>query len=613
VPRRCRSVSALLRLGLATAPLYLAAPAPGDAQTPYPHYADLLQPALDGNPANPPSFSPPQSPAPRSDQAPAAGKFTPPSRLGVTPVYGSPQAFGAGDTGFDSSNTAKRRRKARPQAVAPPQNQTFYPVPQQPPDVPSLPPTLPAPPVPVVFPAKAASRPGATLPPPPQQWPLSNPPPIVYPLAAANRPGATLPIPPPEDFQGSASTPPPGTPPPNTLPLGAVPHATLPIAAGDPYEALGIRAGSFLILPAVELSAGYNNNPQHASPSGPGSADYIVAPELHLRSDWSRNSLTADIAGSYIWYQNPSFVPSLNVPYLNAKVDGTLDVARDTRILLEGRTIVSTDNPGSPNIQAGLAHLPIDTTVGGTLGLVQDFSRFEVTLKGTLDRSMYANAALTDGLTANFDWRAFDQYGGILRLGYEFDPGFKPFIEVDADKRIHDSPVDINGEDRNSVGTSGKLGLSFGTTGALTGEIAAGYMQRDYQDPALPTIAGPSLDGTLVWQASALTTAKLTATSTIGESVLAGVSGSFSRDLNLEIDHALRTWLIAFAQAGYGNDDYVGLGRNDDRYFAAGGLTYKLNRDMQLKGTVRQDWLTSNVSGVAYSATSFLLTMRLQR
>ena len=79
------------------------------------------------------------------------------------------------------------------------------------------------------------------------------------------------------------------------------------------------------------------------------------------------------------------------------------------------------------------------------------------------------------------------------------------------------------------------------------------------------------------------------------------------------MDHALRTWLIAMGQIGYGNDNYVGLGRDDNRYFAAAGLTYKLNRDMQLKGTLREDWLTSNVSGVAYQATSFLLTLRLQR
>ncbi len=619
MPRRCRPRSDTCPdfLGLvALIALMALCPTPADSQTPDPDVsADLLAPSLQGNPANPPSLVPPGSPTP-SDQSPAAGKFTAPSRIGATPVYGTPPGFGAGDTGFDSGNSKKRKRLAQASdqggAVAPPSSTTFDPVPPPPPEVPSAVPLLPPPPQPAIYPAKAANRPGAALPPAPDELPISNPPATVYPLAAANRPGAVLPIPPAEDFQGAASTPPPGTPPPNTLPLGAVPHGTLPIAAGDPYEALGIKAGSFLILPAVELSAGYNTNPQH-EPGGPGSAYYIAAPELHVRSDWSSNSLSADITGSYIDYGNDTFVPSLNVPYLNGKVDGTLDVTRDTKILLESRVIVSTDNPGSPNIAAGLAQLPIDTTAGGTLGVAQQFSRFQVSLKGTFDRSMYSDAELTNGATGNFDWRAFDQYAGILRVGYEFDPGFKPFVEVDEDTRIHDSPVDINGYDRDSVGSSGKVGVTFGTIGSLTGEVAVGYMERDYQDPALPNIGGPTLDGTLIWQATALTTAKFTAASTIGESTVPGVAGDFSRDFNVEVDHALRTWLIASAQIGYGNDNYVGLGRDDDRYFASAGLTYKMNRGVQLKGTVRQDWLTSNVSGVAYSATSFLLTLRLQR
>ena len=625
MPRCCRprSVTGLVVLRLAILALLALVPTRSDAQTAASDsqatspdlYDDLLQPSLPGNPNNPPSFvRPARAGTLPPDQAPPAGTFTAPSRIGATPVYGSPTGFGAGDTGFNARNTPKRITPApdRGVAIAPPGAPTFEAVPAEPLQISSVPPMLPPPPAPVVFPAKAAARPGAILPPPPEQLPISNPPPAVYPATAASRPGATLPIPPAQFFQGSASTPPPGAPLPDTLPLGTVPHGTLPIAAGDPYEALGIKAGSFLILPAVELSAGYNSNPQ-AAPGGPGALYLVVAPELHVRSDWSSNSLTADITGSYTDYPNNSFQPTLNVPYLNAKVDGTLDVTRYTQVLLEGRTIVSTDNPGSPNIQAGLATLPIDTTVGGTFGVVQQFGRLDVSLKDTFDRSMYSNAQLTDGESANFDYRAFDQYAGILRVGYEIDPDLKPFVEVQEDARVHDLTFDINGEDRNSIGTSAKLGADLNLFGSLTGEIAVGYMQRDYRDPTLPNIGGVTLDGSLLWRATALTTAKLTAQSSVGESTVQGVSGEFSRSISLEVDHALRTWLIANAVLGYENDDYAGLSRNDDHYFAATGLTYKLNREMQLKGEVREDWLNSNVSGAAYTATTFLLTMRLQK
>ena len=169
------------------------------------------------------------------------------------------------------------------------------------------------------------------------------------------------------------------------------------------------------------------------------------------------------------------------------------------------------------------------------------------------------------------------------------------------------------GLQRDSTGSSIKVGSDVNLFGSLTGEIAAGYLERVYKDPTLPNISGPTLDGSLIWQATALTTAKFTAASTVTESVLRGTSGEFSRAFNLQVDHAFLLWLIGTGQVGYEHDDYVGFGRQDNRYFASAGLIYKLSRELQLKGTVREDWLTSNMTGVAYDATSFLVGVRLQR
>ena len=381
MPRRCRplSVARLAVTAFAAALLLALLPVSFSTRAIAQTTRSQRQSAAavaNGNPANPPTLSPGN--ATHADQAPPPGdsqRRRASARRRSTAVR---PASAPATPASIRTNRSKRQRTAKvpdPGSTLAPSDSTFDAVPAPPPQVSSQPPLWPPPLPPVVYPARAASRPGATLPPPPDQLPISNPPAEVHPLSAANRPGAVLPIPPAIYFQASASTPPPGTPLPNTLPLGTVPQHTLPIAGGDPYEALGIKAGSFLILPAVELSAGYDNNPQHA-PGGPGSAYYVVAPELHVRSDWSRHSLTADIVGSYTAYSNELFTPSLNHPYLNAKVDGRIDVTRYTQILLEGRAIVSTDNPGSPNIQAGLAKLPIDTTVGGTLGVAEAIRPF---------------------------------------------------------------------------------------------------------------------------------------------------------------------------------------------------------------------------------------------
>jgi hypothetical protein len=583
--------------------------------------AALLQPSLLGNPAKPLRFRRPGDVA--QDQAPAAGKFTAPSRVGATPVYGSPSGFGAGNTGFDSTNTPKSKKKANAAAPGPgvvvPET-TFDPLPTTQFSVPAKPTTMqplagspPAQPVAAqVYPAKAAARTGAVLPPPPLPVPIGNVPPEVYPLTAAKRAGGTVPVPPPIDADASVSTPPLGTQPISTLPLGTRAQRLLPLGDGDAYSPLGIRGGSFMFFPAVELSAAYASNPS-AVPHGAGSPYFVVAPELLVQSDWSRHSLTASIVGSYTDYTNGSFVPSLNRPYLNSKIDGRIDVSHDTQIVLENRVLVSTDNPGSPNLPAGLASLPIDTTLGGTLGVVQAFNRLIVSLKGTFDRVQYQNSTLTDGETASNADRDLNQYAGIARVGFDLDAGVKPFVELQQDARVYDQQFDSGGQQRSSLGTSVKAGATVDLFGSLSGAMAIGYLDRTYQDPTLPKLSGLIADGALIWQATSLTSAKLTAASLVSESTVPGVSGELSRDVAIEVDHAFRRWLIGTLQVGYGQDNYVGEGRLDNRYFASVGMIYKLNRDIWLKTEVRQNWLNSNFSGASYQSTSVLAGVRLQR
>jgi hypothetical protein len=584
---------------------------------------DLLQPSLQGNPATPPRFRRPGQPAPSAIEPPPPNKFAAPTRIGATPIYGSPNGFGAGNTGFDSLNTPRSKKKKpvqipAPGAIVPQQPETtFTPVPTFNPAAPPKVPLQPKVPPPVVYPQKAATRPGATLPPLPDELPVNNPPAEVHPVSAANRPGAVVPVPPPEYYNYIANTPsvgtlPPTLQPPNTFALGQRPQRLLPILAEpDPYAALGIRAGSFLLLPSLDLSAAYSTNPEHV-PGGPPSAYAVAAPELKVQSDWERHSLSADFSGSYTQYA-ANLLPSLNVPYMNSKIDGRVDVTRETQINLQLRGIINTDNPGSPNLSAGLAKLPLNFDVGETVGLTQQFNRLTMTFKGTFDRATYDNSLLTDGTISSNADRNFDQYAGIGRFAYELDPGFKPFVEFEGDQRVHDEQYDRSGLQRESVGVTGKVGTAVNLFGSLTGEMAIGAVERVYRDPTLPNLAGIIGDGALIWQPTALTTAKLSATSQVYETVLAGASGELSRDLTLEVNHAFRYWLIGVLKGGYGNDVYPGAGLQDNRWFASVGVIYKLTRELQMNATVRQDWQIATQPGFVYDATSFLLGLHLQR
>jgi len=536
------------------------------------------------------SFSDPLSPAPDTDprQPPHFDRITPPSlaQSDATSTF-TLRSDAIGKTGFDSTNARKKRKrrntpKRDAQTAADPQ------------------------------PSAAVETP----PPPPSRYQQPVPPLGSSALAAA-----------------------PGTPPVEYGPIHKPPkkRKAHPDEPTDPYAPLGLRTGSFVIYPAVELSGGYSSNPT-GSPNGKGAALYSVEHDLHVQSDWSRHELTADLRGSYTGY-SPDETPTLSRPNVDGKVAGRIDMSRDTNINLDGHVLVSTDDPGSPNLQAGLAKLPVFATYGGDAGVAHRFNRFELSVKGGAERTVYQNSQLTDGSTASNADRQYNQYGGALRGSYELMPGVKPFVEVEADKRVHDTEFDFTGFQRDSKGVAASAGSTFELTHLLTGEISVGYARRTYEDPRLDDIAGLIGNASLIWTVDALNTVKFTAASSIGESTLPGVPGVFYRDIGLQYDHSFRRWLIGSAKLGVGFDTYKNgavestggetttvcsctggsassgttvSDRLDTRYSAGLGLTYKLSRSVQLKGEFRQDWLRSNVEGVDYTASTVLLGVRWQ-
>ncbi|MGP0089520.1 MAG: outer membrane beta-barrel protein [Xanthobacteraceae bacterium] len=473
--------------------------------------------------------------------------------IGQIPVFGHPPAFGAGQTGFVS--TGARRRKPKPK------------------------------------PGEPRAQPGVGT---SQLGPAALPSPSRA-ARRANRASTRIGGVPTPGGVGGDSLPP-------------VPRRR-PSPEPDPFDPVGMRVGSFLMRSAVELTGGADTNPSRAYGGSAASALFVVAPEMQLRSDWNRHALDVDLRGSYTWLAS---VPSLDRPNLEAKANGRIDVTSQDHIDLQSRFLLSTDYPGSPNLQAGIAKLPIFTSVGATAGYDHTFNRLDISLKGTVDRTTYQESLLTDGTTFSNSDRNYDQYGAQLRGSYELNPGLKPFAELDVDRREHDLPFDRSGLQRDSDGITPRVGAKLDLAGELRGELSVGYTDRTYKDPSFQDLRGMVVDGSMVWSPTGLTSATLTAQSFANESVLTGVSGVLTQNYAIQVDHAFRRWLIGTAKLGFGTDDYVTSPRLDHRTLASLGVTYKIDRNMQIKGEVRREWLHSNIAGSDYTANVFLAGIRLQ-
>lgn len=435
------------------------------------------------------------------------------------------------------------------------------------------------------------------------------------PAGVANRapPRASRPVQAPSvhgTVQGRVRAPSPSVAslPPPPPPLAPPPRRRAPVEE-DAYAPLGLRLGGLTLRPGVTNSIGYDSNPQRVSGPSKGSFFGRHEADLDIQSDWNVHQLRGRLRGAYSQYYREK---EASRPDGEGNLDLKLDASRDTSILLESRFRLDTQRPGSPDLDAPVVGRPLVYTYGGSAGVTHDINRLQLTLRGSVDRYDYEDAKLISGATLSQQDRNQTQYGVRLRAGYELTPGFKPFVQGELDTRHFDQRVDSNGFERSSNGYTARVGSTFEISRQLTGEVSVGYQDRAYEDPRLKNLRGLVGDAAILWTPTALTTVTLRGTSELGDTTIAGSSGTTARRATLEVAHALRRNLIVTGTAHFGRTLYEGQGLREDYWSLGAKVEYKLTRSVAVRASFTHERLNSTAQGSDYTANVAQVGLRLQ-
>ncbi len=397
-------------------------------------------------------------------------------------------------------------------------------------------------------------------------------------------------------------------------------------AEEKPFEPVGVGVGSLRLKPYIEGYGGYDDNPyrQH----NPTKTSPVLRGEVGtaIQSEWSKHGLVGELR---LGYSDFPKLKAANRPDGLGKVDGKIDVTRDTTLDYGGAFNITTLRPGSPEIQPGSSSItstnqPVTWSAGGYVGGTHKFNRLEVSLRGTLDRAQTGDATFSDGSMQRLSYNDYTTLGVRPRLSYEIAPGLKPFVEATVDRRIYDKVFDVNGFRRNSTGLAARGGVNFEATRTVTGEVSGGYVQRDYEDPRLINLRGPTVDASVIWTASPLTTVTLRGSTAANETTLANASGAIARKGTIEVSHALFRNVTLTGAASYQVSSYQGTNLQSSSQTTSTGINerlltatvkaeYALTRSVSVKASYGFERLKTTVPGADYTANVFLLGLRLQR
>ena len=370
-------------------------------------------------------------------------------------------------------------------------------------------------------------------------------------------------------------------------------------------DPLGVRAGSFLIFPKVEVGTTYDDNVFATENDEEGDFLFQVLPTVTAQSDFSRHELRfsagADV-GRYADQTSENYVD-----YFVTGV-GQFDVTGDSALLTNLSYRQLHEDRGDPNSPT-TASEPIEfSRTNAELAYQQRFNRVTGRIGIGAENEDYDDVASITGTTLDQDNRDRWAYSATGQVGYDLYPGYQPFLRFTYIRTEYDEgTVKPDSDTYEAV-----VGTTLDLTNLLTGEIFVGYLSRSYDEEAFSDFTGLAYGLKLDYAVTQLTS--------ISGNIERGVEEGFAvipnpRDrttFQIGVDHELLRNVVLSALAQYEIDDYQNTNQEDDFYLLQAGATYNINRNFYLRGTYSYSTRDSNLPGEDYDRNLFLLRVGAQ-
>jgi hypothetical protein len=375
------------------------------------------------------------------------------------------------------------------------------------------------------------------------------------------------------------------------------------------YDALGLRAGSFLIFPSADVTEGFNSN-IYVTQSG-AKSDFItdLRPALTIESDWNNNALNFHSDGDIERYAQHV---SENQSNFDVASNGRLDIQRDVYLTAGAGYQLAHEARTSPNSTTNEKSPTQYQLATADVGFVHDSGVLGLQLNGDVNSYSYNQNITNTGTPIPETYRDRMEYIVTPRVSYEYIPGYSAFVKAPLNWRQYNAARDSSGFQQNSNGYEVDAGTTVGLGQIVNGEIFAGYFQQNYADPRFKSPSGVNFGGNILWNVTPIDSIKGQIARTVQETIVQPASSQVETDVGLTAEHELLRNVILTANIDYSNQAYQGISRTDNVYSGGIGGRYLLNRNWSagLTGTYSQR--NSNVSGQGYSQEIFLADLHLQ-
>ncbi|WP_296718905.1 outer membrane beta-barrel protein [Erythrobacter sp.] len=349
----------------------------------------------------------------------------------------------------------------------------------------------------------------------------------------------------------------------------------------DDYEPIGGRIGSFLLYPSAEARIEYDDNILALPGGGEDDVELTVRGAARIESQWQRHSLEAN---AYIQQNFHARLSSEDAMEGGARINGRLDIDRDT----SARVVASIDSLVENRANIASARAALQPTrfrrADALAAVAHDFGALQLTGDAQIVLLDFDDVPAQGGGVLEQDFRDSTYLRGSLTAALEISPRVSGLLRGQVDR------LSFTGEeeepdpfDRDTTGYSLEAGVRLELDNLLSGEIRAGVLHRDVDDPSARGLTGVSFGANLDWSVTPLTTLRLFADRQVEEGGSQLVSGNVRSQARLVVEHELLRNVVLEGQASYAQIDTIGqIDVSAQEYMLMAETTWRLNRNLRV-------------------------------
>lgn len=346
--------------------------------------------------------------------------------------------------------------------------------------------------------------------------------------------------------------------------------------------------------PALEIDWSVGLKGSYTASSAGNSFVTTLKPAFTATHQGVRTDLVLDGSAELARANDGSLVPAA----LGLRLDGTTMLDRDTTLTGTARIGLTQDLPAMPGSNP-LVTVPPQVLTGALGGGVdRQFGRFNIGLKGNLERTLYGPTTRTDtGVTSNADQNVW-QGDATLRLGFAATPILEVFGEAGLGRDWFDQPG------ANATSRTLRAGVAGDWNGLWSASASVGIGQHDFDNAGLNDITTRLYDASVTYSPDStisLTAALATTVTPTGADK--GGTAKVAHTASADASYTVNSWLRLRASADWGRSWIEGSGETETSHGLGAGADYRFSSHTALSADYGYAHRDNSASGTFESHT----------